>query len=123
MAKEDISHVPGVNFHSSLLHDKKLYIRKLPKLFTEAQLELRRAELERAFRKYGSALGVTVDCRPKCSYAFVEVESKRAAELAIKEMSGKYLISRAQMSRHEALIEERAAATGGGSELKESSEW
>ncbi len=125
MAKDNVSHVAGVNSHSSL-HEKKLFVSGLPKLFNEAQLELRRAELERAFRKYGSALGVTVICPPKCSFAFVEVESFRAAEMAIREMSGKYKVNRARRSRHEALMEERAAAeaaTGGRSEAKESSDW
>ena len=124
MASENISHVAGVNIHSSL-HDKKLFISGLPKLYTEPELELRRAELERAFRKYGSALGVTVVCPPKCSFAFVEVESYRAADMAIREMSSKYKVNRARRSRHEALMEKRAAAeaAAGKSETKESSDW
>lgn len=109
MASEDISHVSGVNLHSSL-YDTKLFVSGLPKISTEAQIDLRRAELERAFRKYGGALGVTVTCPPNCSFAFVEVESYRAADMAIREMGNKYNINRARKSRYEALMEQRAAA-------------
>ncbi len=125
MAKDDISNVPGVKMHSKL-HKTKLFISKLPKIYTETQIELRRAELERAFRKYGGAHGVTALCPPNRTFAFVEVESHRAADLAMREMCEKYTVNRARMSRHEALMEERAAAqatTSGAGGEKETSDW
>jgi len=123
MAKDDLSNIPGVKMHSKL-HQTKLFISKLPKIHTETQIELRRAELERAFQKYGGAHGVTVLCPANRTFAFVEVESFRAADLAMREMSDKYTVNRARMSRHEALMEERktAGATGAGGE-KETSDW
>ena len=126
MANDSIAHVPGVNIQSSL-HEKKLFISGLSKISTETQIDLRVAELERAFRKYGGALGVTVICPPNCSFAFVEVESHRAAELAIREKSSKYSVNRARRSRHEALMEQRAAAAAeavnAGKSFKETSDW
>ena len=124
MASDDISHVAGVNTHSAL-HEKKLFISGLQKISTEAQVDLRRAELERAFRKYGGNLGVTVKCPTNCSFAFVEVESYRAADMAIREMSGKYMVNRARISKHEFLESQRAAkaeATSRGAD-KEDNEW
>jgi hypothetical protein len=35
--------------HSSGTHPKKLFIKGLPSIHTEAEVELRRAQLERAF--------------------------------------------------------------------------
>lgn len=124
MAGENLSHIPGVNSHISL-HEKKLFISGLSKIRTEAEIELRRAELERAFRKYGGALGVAVICPPNCSFAFVEVESYQAADKAIREMNNsKYIVSRARRSRHEALMEQRAAAeAAAGTSAREDSEW
>mmetsp|Transcript_6475 Transcript_6475/g.8191 ORF Transcript_6475/g.8191 Transcript_6475/m.8191 type:complete len:536 (+) Transcript_6475:111-1718(+) len=121
MATDNVSHVAGVNSHN-LLHERRLFIKSLPKIHTESDMERRRAEFERAFRKYGGALGVTVTCPLNCSFAFVEVESYRAAEMALAEMKGKYLVSRARKSRHEALMEERAAAEATGGK-KEASGW
>ena len=43
------------NFDS--VHPKKLFVQGLPKLTTEAEAIIRRAELERAFVKYGGKLG------------------------------------------------------------------
>lgn len=125
MAKEDISNVPGVKMHSKL-HKTKLFISNLPKIYTETQIDLRRAELERAFRQYGGAHGVTALCPPNRSFAFVEVESYRAADMAVREMSDKYTVNRARMSRHEALMEERAAAqttSSSASGDKKTSNW
>jgi hypothetical protein len=123
MAGDDITHIAGVNIHSSL-HETKLFISGLSKIYSEAQIDLRRAELERAFQKYGGALGVTATCPPKCSFAFVEVESYRLADLAIREMSSKYKVNRARKSRHEALMDERAAAeAASGGAAKDDSGW
>lgn len=117
MASDNVSHVPGVNSHNSV-HETKLFISGLPKLYTEAELDIRRAELERAFRKYGGNLGVTTICPPKSSFAFVEVESARAADLALQDKSLRqsYTINRARRSRHEALLEKRAAEAAGKQE-------
>jgi RNA recognition motif-containing protein len=122
MVGDNTSHIPGVNIQSSL-HDKKLFISGLPKISTEPQVELRRAELERAFRKYGGALGVTVTCPPNCSFAFVEVESYRAADMAIREMSSKYTVNRARRSRHDALMEQRESAEAGNTKSNDDGDW
>ena len=101
-----------------------MFIRGLPKLFAEADVELRKAELERAFRRYGGAHGVTVTCSKNSTIAFVEVETERQADLALSDMQGKYRINRARMSRHEALMEERAlTAEGSDNATKTTSHW
>jgi len=54
----------------------------------------------------------------------VEVETERAADLALREMGSKYRLNRARRSRHEALLEQRAAAEAEASGMtKETSEW
>lgn len=73
-------------------------------------MDVRRAELERAFRKYGGDRGVICVVPTNTTFAFVEMESDRQADLALAEMSSKYRLNRARRSRHEALQEERAAA-------------
>jgi hypothetical protein len=109
MAKGDLSGVAGVNIYKAL-HPRKLFISGLSKIYSEAEVDLRRAELERAFRKYGGDRGVEVIVPTNSTYAFVEMESERQADLALTEMAGQYRMNRARRSRHEALQEERAAA-------------
>lgn len=106
MAKQDVSMIPGVNSHNSV-HPRKLFISGLPKIQSDADVDLRRAELERAFRKYGGAQGVTCIIPTNSTFAFVEMENERMADLAFSEMSSKYKINRARWSRHEALQEKR----------------
>ena len=89
---------------------RKLFISNLPKISTEAEVDVRRAELERAFRKYGGARGVTCIVPTNTTFAFVEMETERQADLALAEMGSKYRMNRARRSRHEALQEARAAA-------------
>jgi RNA recognition motif-containing protein len=89
---------------------RKLFISKLPKIHTDPEVDLRRAELERAFRKYGGDRGVTVVVPKNATFAFVEMESERQADLALQEMTTQYRVNRARRTRHEALQEERAAA-------------
>jgi RNA recognition motif-containing protein len=86
-----------------------LFISNLPKITTEAEVDVRRAELERAFRKYGGARGVTCVVPTNTTFAFVEMENERMADLALAEMASKYRLNRARRSRHEALQEQRAA--------------
>ena len=96
----------------------------MSKIPTEAEVDVRRAELERAFRKYGGARGVTCIVPTNTTFAFVEMENERMADLAMAEMSTKYKINRARWSRHEALQEKRAteeAAKQG--KTNESSAW
>uniref|UniRef100_A0A7S4RBW9 Galectin n=1 Tax=Ditylum brightwellii TaxID=49249 RepID=A0A7S4RBW9_9STRA len=129
----DLEGVAGVNQYSSV-HPKKLFISGLTKIKHEAQVDLRRAELERAFRKYGGALGCKVTVPTNSTFAFVEVETERQADIALQEMAHRYRLNRARRSKHEALQEERAAAeakanAGGGSSTvgrkrrAEGSEW
>lgn len=123
LAKADVSGVPGVNSFSSE-HPRKVFLNGLGKIFTEAEIDLRRAELERAFRKYGGDRGVHVIVPTNATYAFVEMESERMADIALQELSEKYRMNRARRSRHEALQEERAAAEAGkGGETKKDSAW
>lgn len=124
-SSSDLDHVPGVNSHNSV-HEKKLFVRGLPKLHSQPEIELRIAELERAFRKYGGAQGATVICPTNSTFAFVELETGRMADLALREMGGKYRLNRARRSRHEALLEQRAAgeaAGKGGNITRETSGW
>lgn len=119
MAKEDLSDIYGVNAFVGM-HPKKLFIKGLPAIHTEAEIDLRRAQLERAFRKYGGDRGVTVTVPTNATFAFVECETEQQANLALEEMPGEYDIKRARRKRIEALQDERAAAAGKG---KESTEW
>jgi len=105
------------NFDS--VHPKKLFVQGLPKLTTEAEAIIRRAELERAFVKYGGKLGAIVTAPLNCTFAFVELESQSQAEQALLEQSSNYRISKARRSRFEALQEQREAmkqAKGGPDE-------
>lgn len=124
MASADLINIPGVNSHISV-HSKKLFVSGLPKIHSQPEIDLRRAELERAFRKYGGLQGVTVICPPNSTFAFVEVETERAADNALREMIDKYpRINRARRSRHEALLEQRAAKEAESNGIaKETSEW
>jgi chemotaxis protein histidine kinase CheA len=125
LAKGDVSGVPGVNSFTSA-HPRKLFVSGLAKISNQAEVELRRAELERAFWKYGGDRGVQVIVPTHSTYAFVEMESERMADLALAEMADKYRLNRARRSRHEALQEERAAAEAaklGVTTKKEDSAW
>jgi RNA recognition motif-containing protein len=126
MAKADVSGVAGVNSYNAY-HPRKIFLSQLPKLHSEAEVDLRRAELERAFRKYGGDRGVQVTVPVNVTYAFVEMESERQADLALAEMASTYRINRAKRSRREALREERAsreaAASAGFARNKETSDW
>jgi hypothetical protein len=125
LAKGDVSGVPGVNSFGSV-HPRKLFVSGLAKISTQAEVELRRAELERAFWKYGGDRGVQVIVPTHSTYAFVEMESERMTDLALAEMADKYRLNRARRSRHEALQEERAAAEAaklGITTKKEDSAW
>lgn len=113
MTQQDVSNVSGATSLSSSTHPRKIFVRGLGKIFAEAEVDLRRAELERAFRKYGGALGVHVVIPKNKTFAFVEVESERMTDLALAEMAGTYRLHRAARSRHEALLEERARHGGG----------
>lgn len=123
MAKGDLSGVPGVNSFNAI-HPRKLFVSGLSKIQTEAEVDVRRAELERAFRKYGGARGVTCIVPTNTTFAFVEMENERMADLAMAEMSAKYKINRARWSRHEALQEKRAAEEAAKQgKTNESSAW
>lgn len=109
MAKADVSGIPGVNQFNAV-HPRKLFISGLSKISTQSEIDYRRAELERAFAKYGGNRGIVEVIVPTNStYAFVEMESEHLAEQALQEMVTKYKLNRARRSRHEALLEERAA--------------
>jgi hypothetical protein len=114
LVKGDISGVPGVNTFDSV-HPRKLFIQGLPKIRNGREVELRRAELERAFRRFGGARGVSTTVPPNSSYAFVEFETEQMCSQAVQEMADKYpyKISRARRSKHEALVEQRAAEAAG----------
>jgi hypothetical protein len=119
MAKEDLADVYGVNAFIGM-HPKKLFIKGLAAVKSEAEVDLRRAQLERAFRKYGGDQGVLVTVPTNATFAFVECDTEQMANLALEEMAdGEYDIKRARRKRHEALQEERAAARQG----KENTEW
>lgn len=103
---------------------RKIFISKLPKIRTDPEVDLRRAELERAFRKYGGDRGVTVVVPKHSTFAFVEMETERQADLALQEMATQYRVNRARRTRHEALQEERAAAEAAKmGKTKENADW
>jgi RNA recognition motif-containing protein len=106
---------------------RKLFVSGLSKILTEGEVDVRRAELERAFRKYGGARGVTCIVPTNTTFAFVEMENERMADLALSEQGGNYRLNRARRSRHEALQEERAeteaANQTAGKNIKDSGGW
>lgn len=123
MAKS-LEGVAGVQSYSAV-HPKKLFVSGLAKLKTDPEVDLRRAELERAFRKYGGPSGAVAVVVPKDStFAFVECHSEQLADLAVREMGERYRVNKARRTKHEALMEERAAkeALERGN-AKESTEW
>jgi RNA recognition motif-containing protein len=99
MAASDLSNVFGVDMNVE--HPKKLFVRGLSRILTDSEAELRRAELERVFKKYGGSLGVSVTVSKNTTFAFIECESERLANLALTEMSGQYTISKARRARDE----------------------
>lgn len=103
-------------------HEKKLFINGLAKLQTDQQLDLRQAELERAFRRYGGKQGVQVKVVANTTFAFVEVETERSAESALQEMQDRYNVQRARKTKLEILKEQREKAIK-AKEEQESSEW
>ena len=128
---EKLESVAGVNIHSAV-HPRRLFVSGLSRLLTDPEVDLRRAELERAFRKYGGPTGaVAVSLQKNSTFAFVDVATEGQADLAILEMasSGRYRVNKARRTRHEALLEERAAreaAEGGGgasAKTKEAVDW
>ena len=120
----DLTDVAGVNIHDSV-HPKKLFVSGLSKCMSDPEVDLRRAELERAFRKYGGPSGVVaVSVQKNSAFAFVEVASEQQADLAILEMkqSGRYRINKARRTKHEALLDERAKAAEKGT-MKDTVDW
>lgn len=121
MAKADVAGIPGVNQFNSV-HPRKLFVSGLSKIFTQSDIDHRRAELERAFAKYGGSRGVVEVIVPTNStYAFVEMENELLTEQALQEMATKYKLNRARRSRHEALLEERAAREASKSTINDDS--
>jgi len=116
MAKEDnLTDVYGVNAYTGL-HPKKLFIKGLKPIKKESDIDFRRANFERFFRKYGGDRGVVVTIPTNSTYIFIECASEQLANLALEEMADQYDIKRARRKKHEALKEARAVA-------KESTEW
>jgi RNA recognition motif-containing protein len=107
------------------LPQRKVFISGLSRIATQAEVDERRAELERAFRKYGSNHGAIAIVPEDKAYAFVELVSERQADLALQEMQDKYRLNWARLSRHEALQEERVAAEAATSDgqKKDNSDW
>ena len=122
MAGSDLSGVVGVNSHTfGGVHAKKLFVSGLTKLSDSASIELRRAELERAFRKYGGTHGAIVDPRANSTYAFVELESERMTDLALTELQSTYRMNRARRSKQEIIQEQLQAQEE--TKAQESSGW
>lgn len=125
---DDLNGVAGVNLYSAV-HPKKLFISNLFKIHSDPEVDLRRAELERAFRKYGGPSGaVAVSIQKNSTFAFVELFSEQQADLALLEMtnSGRYRVNKARRTKHEALMEERAAKEAkenGITNSKETMDW
>jgi hypothetical protein len=128
-----LDRIPGVNIVSAV-HPRKLFISGLSRLFTDPEVDLRKAELERAFRKYGGPTGaVAVSIQKNSGFAFVDVASEELADLAVAEMANnrQYRVNKARRTRHEALLEERAAREtkeaeeggGGTAGSKETAGW
>ena len=111
------------------MHPKKLFISALERVTTESEAEYRKSELERAFHKYGGPIdngGIPLVIVPlNSTFAFVEVDSERNADLALTEMVHKYRMNRARRTKHEVLKEEKEAAEARIKSLKtdDEDEW
>ena len=120
MAGSDLSGVVGVNSHVfGGLHPKKLFVSGLSKLSDNASIELRQAELERAFKKYGGAQGAIVIVPINSTYAFVELESERMTDLALTELQSTYRMNRARRSRQDIMKEQQAKEESKGEASKD----
>jgi len=116
MAQEDrLTGVGGANSFAGL-HPKRLFIKGLKPVKNESDIDLRRANFERFFRKYGGARGVTVNIPANSTFAFIECDTEQLADLAIDEMSDQYNIKRARRKKHETLKE-------GHTQSRDTSEW
>merc|ERR1712224_812520 len=113
MAKDDVSNIPGVDSFDSV-HPRKLFISGLKKIWDDKQVELRTAELERRFRRFGGARGVQCIVPKRNTYAFVVFETEAQCDDAMRHMpeTVDYKVSRARRTKHEALADERAAKEG-----------
>merc|ERR1712070_387554 len=110
MAKEDnLTDVYGVNAFTGM-HPKKLFIKGLKPIKKESDIDFRRANFERFFRKYGGDRGVIVTIPTNSTFIFIECATEQLANLALEEMADKYDIKRARRKKHEALKEAREAA-------------
>jgi hypothetical protein len=120
-----LSRVAGYKAFDSV-HPRKLFLSGLPKIRTDRDAEIRRAELDRQFMKYAGDRGVSTIIPLHSTYAFVEFETERGAELALRELSGvlPYKINRARRSKHEALMEKREAeAANAEGKRKSTGDW
>jgi hypothetical protein len=125
LIKGDISGIAGVNTFDSV-HPRKLFISGLRKIRADRDVEIRRAELERAFAKYAGPRGVSTIVPKNSSYAFVEFETERMCGRALEELASSfpYKLSRARRSKHEALMDQRAATEAAkAGKSKESGDW
>jgi len=123
MTKDDISNVAGVDAFDSV-HKKKLFINGLKKIRNTQQVELRTAEMEREFGKYGGPRGVQTIVPKHVRYAFVEFETEQQCSMALERLKGTYpyQLNRARRTKHEALTEERAEKESGG-KTNNSGDW
>ncbi|CAB9509325.1 Galactoside-binding lectin [Seminavis robusta] len=78
----------------------KLVIWGLTEAKTQAELDERKLSLERIFSRYGhGAHGVHVVVLRNKGFAFVEVQCKKMANLAIKEMKGHFRVALAKSQK------------------------
>mmetsp|Transcript_27126 Transcript_27126/g.54262 ORF Transcript_27126/g.54262 Transcript_27126/m.54262 type:complete len:540 (+) Transcript_27126:77-1696(+) len=120
MAESNVSHVPGFNAVSQI-HKKKIFVHGLTKISTEQDIDLRRAELERAFKPFSGLQGATVIVPSQSTFAFVEFDDESQAKRALvcPVLLEKFRMNLARRTRHEVLEEKRAAAK----KLEEKDEW
>ena len=56
----------------------------------QSEVDLRHAELERAFRKYSGDHGIIAMIPMNQTFAFVELATEQQADLALQEMQDQY---------------------------------
>eukprot|EP00591_Stephanopyxis_turris_P001975 CAMPEP_0195523952 /NCGR_PEP_ID=MMETSP0794_2-20130614/23481_1 /TAXON_ID=515487 /ORGANISM="Stephanopyxis turris, Strain CCMP 815" /LENGTH=536 /DNA_ID=CAMNT_0040654063 /DNA_START=25 /DNA_END=1635 /DNA_ORIENTATION=+ len=122
MSGNDARGAAGVKA-SPALHPKKIFVSGLSKISSESEVDARRSELERDFRKYGGVIGPTVTVPTNATFAFVEVESERQADLAMTEMVSSYRMSRARLTRHEVQQQNKGQHVVASKKRADSSEW
>uniref|UniRef100_A0A7S1FPE0 Galectin n=1 Tax=Corethron hystrix TaxID=216773 RepID=A0A7S1FPE0_9STRA len=108
IAENNVKNIPGVNANSSI-HQKKIFVSGLERIYTDEEADRRKTELERAFKLYAGTMLVPQVTVPLAAFAFVELATAADTDDALKDASllEQYRMNRARKTRNEILDEKR----------------